>query len=198
MSKTVLNTSIPGPGVPMQKPSWVDALALVVVVAVAVVLGEYNPVELHPRFWDFIPPENAFVSGARKLRQFVEALTPASFGFAVVGLARALREPRPSRRLVFRQPGVAACAAIVAAIAAGIVSTSAWIVRWLEFREPWLTPGAGMVIGGAASRVSYCILATWAFLACGGLWAWGRNWVNWLGCALGILLLVNSVLGWLP
>jgi hypothetical protein len=182
----------------MPKPSWIDVLALAAVIVVAVVLRQCGQIIPAWRPWDFVPPENAFIVVARNVRRVLETLTPSIFGFAVVGFSRVLRQPRPRRILQFRQPGVAACAAIVAALAAGTVNTAVWMVRWFEFGEQWLTPSAGMVINLAARHVSSCVLAAWAFLACGGLWTPGRNWVNRLGCALGILLLVNSVLEWLP
>jgi len=182
----------------MRKPSWIDLLALAAVVVVAWAIIRYYQTDLHPRSSDFVPAENAFLDGARKVRFFLDRVTPACFGLAVVGLVRVFRESRPRRRLMFRQPGVAACAAFAAALAAGAVNMAVWTVRWLEFSEAWLTPGEGMVIALALRQLPYCILAAWAFLAFGGLWTHGRNWVNWLGCAIGIVAIVDLIVEWLP
>ena len=46
--------------------------------------------------------------------------------------------------------------------------------------------------------MGFCVLAVWAFLALVGLWTSGRNWVNWLGCAIGLLTVVNLALRCLP
>jgi hypothetical protein len=181
-----------------ERPSWIDVLALVTVIVVGVALGWYSRNKLHRGTWDFVPPRNVFLSGARQARHFLDVATPVGFGLAVVGLARVLREPRSRRRLLLGQPGAAACAALVAALGAGAANTAIWTVRWFEFGEQWATPGAGMFFNLAARNVSYCILAAWAFLAFGGLWTHGRNWVNWLGCALGMLAVAKTVLWCLP
>jgi hypothetical protein len=184
--------------IPMQKPSWIDILALAAVIVGAVALRWHCQIELHPRVGNFLPPEKAFINVARNVRHVVEEVTPAVFGFAVVGFARVLREPAPRRRLLFRQPGVAACAAMVAALAAGAVNTAIWAVRRWEFSEAWLNPGPAMAITLGARHLSYCVLAVWAFLAVGGSWTPGRNWVNRLGCVIGSLVVVDSVLRCLP
>jgi hypothetical protein len=178
----------------MQRLFRIDMLALTAVIAGAAALRFYCQIELHPGVWDFGLADNAFINGARKARHFVEALLPVVFGFAAVGFARVLREPAPNRRLLFRQPGVAACGAIMAAFAAGWVNIAVWAVGRLEFSSQWGTFSAAMVISQGERHLSHCVFAVWAFLAVGGLWTPGRNWVNWLGCTIGSLAAVNSAL----
>jgi hypothetical protein len=182
----------------LRHPSALDVLALATVIVVGLVVSQYSPIGIQPRTWDFSYPGNLFLAGVHKARHALNAAAPVGFGLAVVGFARVLREPRPRRRRLFRQPGVAACAAIAAALAAGAVNTAVWVVRWLEFHEEWLSPRASMFFTLAGRHVSDCVLGAWAFLALGGLWSPGRNWVNRLGWALGVLALVNTVLWCLP
>jgi hypothetical protein len=182
----------------MTRPSRIDWVALAAVEVAARVLRLCGQIQPAYRLWDFAPPDYALNTLVRNVRRVVEALIPACFGFAVVGFARVLREPTPDRGPLFHQPGVTACAAIVAAFAAGSVNTAVWMVRLFEGGEQWLTPSASMVINLATRHVSTCVLAAWAFLACGGLCSSGRNWVNWLGCVLGVLLIGSSVLEWMP
>jgi hypothetical protein len=183
----------------MQKFSWVDILALGAAVAGALALKHFCwDAVYHPWAWNFVPTQNAFINGIHKARHIADELTPVVFGFAMVGLARVFREPAPHRRLLFRQPGVAACAAIVAALAAGGARTAIWIVFWFEYSAPWATPSIAMVIDLGARPMGFCVLAVWAFLASVGLWTPGRNWVNWLGCAIGLLTVVNLALRCLP
>jgi hypothetical protein len=180
------------------KLSWIDTVTIAAVIIGAIALGWFSEIELHPRAWRSGSPAGGFISGARKVRDLIDDMTPAVFGFAVVGLARALWESDADRRLLFRQPGVAACAAAVAALAAGVMSTAMWAVRCWEFSEPSGSPRLAMVITYAARHLTSSVLVIWAFLALSGLWMRGRNWVNWLGCAIGFLAIVNSALWFLP
>ena len=182
----------------MRKPSRIDLLALVAVIVGTAAWRWYVPIEWHSGIWESgVLLDDPRSKGVRAVHHVVEWLTPAVFGLAAVGLARALREPMPGRASLFRQPGVAACAAIVAALAAGAMNTAVWTIRWLEFSEPWLTPAPAMLIDQSAWYLGPCVLAVWAFLAVAGVWMPGRNWVNRLGWAIGSLAVVGSVLRWL-
>jgi hypothetical protein len=92
---------------------------------------------------------------------------------------------------LFRQPGV------VAALITAAANTTLWLVRWIELQEALPLP-VHTLFEIAARHVSFCVLAVWAYLAFGGLWASGRNWVNWAGGTLGALAILNSVLWCLP
>jgi hypothetical protein len=183
----------------MQKFSSIDMLTLAAAVAGAMAIKHFCwDAEYHPWAWDFVHTKSAFINGIHTARHIADQLTPVVFGFALVGLARVLREPAPRRRLLFRQPGVAACAAIGAALTSGGVKTAIWIVCSFEFSAPWATPSVALVIDLGARPMGFCVLAVWAFLALVGLWTSGRNWVNWLGCAIGLLTVVNLALRCLP
>jgi hypothetical protein len=182
----------------MDRPTRADLLALAAVIVGAAALRAWGRIELYPGHWDFSPPDNTVLQGARLLRRVVEEMTPAVFGFAAVLLAQVIREPAVRRRMMFRQPGVAASAAIVAALAAGMVNTAIWMVRWLEFAESWLTPGPSTVIRLASRYLGPCVLSVWGFLIAGRLWTSQRNWVNGLGLVLGVVAILYSVLWYLP
>jgi hypothetical protein len=106
--------------------------------------------------------------------RYVDLLMPAM-------LAIRLRRPRPTWRRLSRQPGVVACAAGTAAMAAGCLIVA---VRLL-FNSPtgpsfdsqgWLT---------VESRVPVAILASWLLLALSGRWRAEPGWVDRVGRFLG-------------
>jgi hypothetical protein len=141
------------------------------------------------------------VDGMHKARHFLNAATPVGFGLALVALAWVFREPLPRRRRLFLQPGVSACVAFVAALLAGTANGAMWTIRWLEFHEQWLAGSrvtTNVLFSSAQSYLPFCIVAAWVFLALGGLWTQGRNWINRLGIALGVMAVVHSLLWCLP
>ena len=94
------------------------------------------------------------------------------------------------RGILFRQPGVAACTRrVVSALITAGTTPVLWLVRRIEFQEDseWLSHGfpLGILFEIAARHASFCVVAVWAFLAIGGLWSFGRSWVNWLGATVG-------------
>jgi hypothetical protein len=181
----------------LRSPSWLDVVTLAAVVAAVVAFYQCGWVRASPRH--FPSDGNLIVDGLHEARRVLNAVMPVSFGLAIVGFVRVLREPRQLRSLLFRQPGVAACAAMVAALITAGANAALWLVRSIEFQEAWLSNGfLSMVLEIAARHVSFCVLAVWAYLAFGGLWASGRNWVNWVGGTLGVLAILNSVLWCLP
>jgi hypothetical protein len=141
------------------------------------------------------------VDGMHKARHFLNAATPVGFGLALVAFAWVFREPLPRRRRLFLQPGVSACVAFVAALLAGTANGAMWTIRWLEFHEQWLAGShttTNALFSSAQSDLPFCIVAVWVFLALGGLWTRGRNWINRLGIALGIMAVVHRLLWCLP
>jgi hypothetical protein len=181
----------------LRNPSWLDVVTLAAVGASVVVFYQFGWIRALPR--QFPSDGNPILDGLHEARRVLHAVMSVGLGLAVVGFVRVLREPRQARSLLFRQPGVAACAAMVAALMTAGANTALWFVRWIEFQEVWLSNGfLSVLLEIAARHASFCVVAVWAYLAFGGLWASGRNWVNWLGGALGVLALLNSVLWCLP
>jgi hypothetical protein len=184
----------------LRNPSWLDVITLALVVAALVACYQCGWLRMSTKTRVFLPQGNILIDGLHEFRHILTNAMPVVLGLAVVGFARVLREPRPARVLLFRQPGVAACAAMVAALITAGANTGLWVVRWVEFREEWLSRGfpVSVLFDIAARHVSFCVIAVWVYLAIGGMWAPGRNWVNWLGGTLGVLSVLNAFLWCLP
>ena len=183
----------------LRMPSQLDVLTLAAVVLAGGAIyacGWTSVLTSH-----FSPDESVFIVAFQKGRQIFNSALPVGFGLAIVGVARVLREPRETRPTASLQPGVAACAAMVLAalITAGAQTPRLSLVRWIEFQEQSQLSGFVTALWPiAASHASFSVLAVWIYLAFGGLWASGRNWVNWLGGALGVLVVLNALLWCLP
>ena len=179
------------------RPSMLDALALVVVGIGGVALSQYDWASTRTRH--FASDPNILINGLNNACNVLNAATPAGFGLAVVAFARVQRERGPQRGRLFFQPGVAACVAFVAALIAGAIGSAVWAVRRFEFHNQWLAGAATNIFFNLAQyHLSFCVLGVWAFLGFGGLWTQGRNWVNWLGIALGVMGVVQTLLWCLP
>jgi hypothetical protein len=182
-------------------PTLLDAITLATLGAALVAcykLGWITPPRRTPVFES---DANSLSARLHDARHILNSAMPFGIALAIAGFARALREPRPARILLFRQPGVAACAALVAAMITAGANTALWLVRWIEFQEQWLSNGfpAQILFDIAARHVSISVIAAWAYLAFGGMWARpGGNWVNWLGLTLGILAVFNTLLWYVP
>lgn len=184
----------------LRYPAWVDVITLAAVITALAAFYQCGWIRTSRLAADFFPHGNILIDGLHDVRHVLRIAMPVILGLAFVGFARALREPRQSRVVMFRQPGVAACAALVAAFFTGGANTLLCVARWVEFREVHGTTGfaVSILFDIAARYVSFCVIAVWVYLAIGGSWAPGRNWVNWLGCTLGVLGVLSAFLWCLP
>ncbi len=182
-------------------PTWLDWIIVAALGAALVAcykVGWITPPRKTPVFES---DANSLSARLHDARHFLNCATPFGIAVAIAGFARVLREPRPARCLLFRQPGVAACAAVVAALITAGANTALWLVRWIEFQEQWLSNGFPVQILSeiVARHVNICVIAAWAYMAFGGIWARrGANWVNWLGGTLGILAVFKTLLWYVP
>jgi hypothetical protein len=182
-------------------PTWLDWITLAALTAALVAcykVGWITPPRKTPVFES---DANSLSARLHDARHILNSATPFGIALAIAGFARVLREPRPARSLLFRQPGVAACAALVAALITAGANTALWLVRWIEFREQWLANGfpVQIVFESTTRHLTICVIAAWAYLAFGGAPARaGANWVNWLGGTLGILAVFNTLLWYVP
>ena len=181
----------------LRMPSRLDVVTLAAVVLAGGAIYTFGWTRVLTNH--FPPDENVIIAALRNVRQILNSAMPIGFGLAIAGVARVLREPMEKRRQLFLQPGVAACAAMLAALIVATANMTLSLVRWIEFQEqsqPSVFVTALWPIG--ASHASFSVLAVWIYLALGRLWASGRNWVNWLGGTLGVLVVLNALLWCLP
>jgi hypothetical protein len=182
-------------------PTWLDVIIAGALAAALFTCYQLGWIRTPERTRFFAPDPSPVIAWLHQARHLLSSGTPIVIALAIVGFARVLREPKLERRLLFRQPGVAACAAIVAALFTAGANTALWLVRLLEFQEQWLSNGFpdAILLDGASRHLSISVIAAWAYLAFGGMWARrGGNWVNWLGGTLGVLAVFNTLLGYVP
>ncbi len=182
-------------------PTWLDWITLAALTAALVACYKLGWITKPRKTPVFESDANSLSARLHDARHILNSATPFGVALAIAGFARVLREPRPARSLLFRQPGVAACAALVAALITAGANTGLWLVRWIEFREQWLSNGFPLQILSeiVARHVNICVIAAWAYLAFGGIWVRrGGNWVNWLGGTLGVLAVFNTLLWYVP
>jgi hypothetical protein len=177
-------------------PTWHDVIIAGALAAALFACYQLGWIRTPEKTRFFAPDPSSVIAWLHEARHLLSSGTPIGIALAIVGFARVLREPKPARRLLFRQPGVAACAAIVAALITAGANTALWLVRWIEFQEQWLRSGVPVqVLFDISTRhVSISVIAAWAYLGFGGVWARGGNWVNWLGGTLGVLAVFNTLL----
>jgi hypothetical protein len=183
--------------VPKLQPFWRDGAAVGAAIVAGLALSQCSLIGLPRSRVSFPDQGNVLLKTIHLARNVLDRSAMIGFSLAVAGLVRVLREPSHCRRLLVRQPGVAACAAVAAALAAGAVNTAVWGAWWIEFQSPWVAPHR-IFFPLAQRHVSNCVLGVWAFLALSGLQTRGRNWVNWLGWTLGVTAVVNSVVWYFP
>ena len=182
-------------------PTWLDVIIAAALAAALFACYQLGWIRTPERTRFFAPDPSSVIAWLHEARHLLSSGIPIGIALAIVGFARVLREPKPARRLLFRQPGVAACAAIVAALITAGANTALWLVRLLEFQEQWLSSGfpVAILLDSASRHLSISVIAAWAYLAFGGMWARrGGNWVNWVGGTLGALAVLNTLLGYVP
>lgn len=181
-------------------PTWLDVIIAAALAAALFACYQLGWIRAHEKTPVFERDPNSISAWLHEARYILSSAMQIGIILAIVGFARVLREPKSARRLLFRQPGVAACAAIVAALITAGANTALWLVRYVEFHDMWLTTGfpVNVLFDLAERHVSISVIAAWAYLAFGGVWARGRNWVNWLGGTLGFLAVLNTLLWYVP
>ena len=183
----------------LRNPSWLDFITLAAVITALAAFYQCGWIRTSRSAADFFPHGNILIDGLHDVRHVLRIAMPVILGLAFVGFAQRSAS-RVSASGSVSPAGVAACAALVAAFFTGGANTLLCVVRWVEFREVHGTTGfaVSILFDIAARHVSFCVIAVWVYLAIGGSWAPGRNWVNWLGCTLGVLGVLSAFLWCLP
>jgi hypothetical protein len=94
-----------------------------------------------------------------------------------------LRRPRPSRRHAFRQPGTAACLAVIVAGSLSLVA------NWRSLVVPLFGNPITYFLHGLL-RLGYSVLLVWLTLALAGVWRPSPDWIDRSGRVLGVFLIV--------
>lgn len=117
---------------------------------------------------------------------------PSVMTFSVAILILSLAQPRPRLRQVFRQPGVAACAAaVLACFVSFLLLTSDTI--WARNKSVFSAVGVNYWLSSSRSA-GFAVVGAWIVLALGGRWQSGRSWIDHTGRALGICWLAALAL----
>jgi hypothetical protein len=135
---------------------------------------------------------------------------PGLFAATLAVVLARLARPRPPLRRVALQPGSAACATALLAIAAEAVAYAArqayyWLGRgkFLEDFRRWLdymgVLGAFTteVLIRSTYAVGYAVAATWVVLALGRRCRPERSWIDRAGRAVAVAWIVTAFLFWL-
>ncbi len=168
-------------------------------------------------------PEPVAVPDPGVLSKAMEIAMPFLTAWTVALLLIGLRRPRPPRRRLTRQPGLAACAVgviVMVAVLVGyflrwaatwlwtaIVPTSTagaapgtWYVPRAPLQDLWYAIHSGFGAGSAA--IAEAVAAAWLIMALGGWWRPEKSGIDRLGRALGVawiaLMVVGYIAGFMP
>jgi len=136
-----------------------------------------DPVGRWPAFWGATHDHlrNALWYGF----QVAEALV---FGFTPAFLAVRLRRPRPPWGALIRQPGLAACLAMVFGLFWGTGALLTWF------------PGRFESVSAAPSAVGAAVVLAWGMLVLSRKWEAEPGWIDRMGRLLGCVAVGNAVL----
>ncbi len=171
-------------------PAILDAIILIVALAVAMAIAR--------AFLATPIPFYAQPKTSQRTAYVATGLASRFLGPTMVGLLVVrLRQPRPSRRRLSRQPGGAACAAATAALGAGgLVALSLTLFRSIPIssRDEQLWPIVEAGVGPA-------VAAAWVVLLVTGRWRSERSWIDRAGRVCGAssigLVIFQAFHGWL-
>ncbi len=200
-----------------RRPTLFDVMTLIAATAIGLAISQLGwPRGMLPG----APPVTGTVTSNGVTVSFTTATPPASSGYpsrrwaapvaqwtapgfpvlaAWTGayLASRLRAPRPRRRRLIRQPGLAAA---VAALAVLIVEAPAVVgIAWLDGRFGWATPSRVAQVAANATvllahHAGLAVAVAWLTLALAGRWRAERGWIDRWGRALGCAWIAAGLL----
>jgi hypothetical protein len=104
-----------------------------------------------------------------------------------------LRRPRPSRRRLMLQPGMAACCAVAVVTA---IDATAWMSYSIGLPPEYGTEMLARFWRLAWGHPGWGVAATWLGLALARRWRPEPGWIDRLGRALGVLWLTTLLCDW--
>ncbi len=187
-----------------RKPTLLDAMILVVAVAVGLALTRYPLGYQLPRLpvaTAAIAP-SAPVGAARTapihqmIIQVVAAsayVYPSVLTLTVAALVLRFIRPRPSVRRILRQPGAVGCAVAVFCCLLILPDRIPEILSWrgkgnLDWRDFF------NLSLNTARMTGLAVASAWLALALGGRWRAERTWIDWLGQVVAGAWIVALVL----
>lgn len=123
-------------------------------------------------------------------------LIPVAAGWTGLLLVQRSIPPRPSWRQIARQPGMAACFAVVLAFAWVVLCTGVLLLMmWLfSFDVDPLPLGQSMLLGHVFPLVGLSVAAAWFQLLLSRRWRPPRDWIDRAGRVVGVLWIVIGLI----
>jgi hypothetical protein len=172
-----------------------DALVLVAALAVGLA-ASCSYLRFLPGFSQVL---TGFSQVSSRIRDRIVAAVPCLAALSLAVIALSLRQPRQRFRRVARRPGVAACWAASLGFLFHLLADGRPVVKHFNF---FFWPEMALAFSGVDIMwlSAGCVAASWLTLALAGLWRAERDWVGWLGRAVGVawiaLFIILVISGW--
>jgi hypothetical protein len=174
-----------------RKPTLLDAMILIIAVAVGLALARYplgyNLPRLPVATATIAPFAPAGAAGTAPIHQAISPVVrvsayvyPSVLTLTIATLVLRFIPPRPSVRRILRQPGAVGCAVAVFCCLLILPDRIPQILSWrgkgnLDSRDFFNLSLSTSRMTGLA------VASAWLALALGGRWRAERTWVDWLG-----------------
>jgi hypothetical protein len=144
--------------------------------------------------------DNVFPVGSNSVRESVDrglylvfkSSIPFAAAWSVASVVVRLRQPRPSRRQLMRQPGAVACVVAVAVLLFGSLCTGPFVTLSVTVGD--LSTFSGLVLVWsviAIHPIGIGVGAAWLTLSLSGRWRAEPTWVDRVGRLLGCYWLLE-------
>jgi hypothetical protein len=180
------------PGSAIRRFSLIDAMILI--AATALGLGLDLWMRRMPVF-SLVPPTTRLSSLYYALAPWLSTAGCVALLWSLAVVPMRLRKPRPTRRRLWRQPGVTACAAAGLATLLSVVSSIPDRLGPQSLREHWESWYDVAHAASASTVTGPAIAIAWTVLALSGAWRAEASWIDRLGRGLGVTWFLLYVVG---
>jgi hypothetical protein len=185
---------------PMPRPTaarrftLLDGMILIGAIAVALGVLRGHPAKIHWRqYWNRSGSNVGWPDAQFVLYLVVVAMPPAASA-TLAALTIRLRKPRPKWRRLVRQPGLAACVAVVSAWAVGATYLAALRCLFPNSLASWDTPYLASFV--LSMLGGFAVIIAWTTQALARSARPERSWVDRLGRLVGAGWVAMSAMTW--
>jgi hypothetical protein len=175
-----------------RKFTLTDAMVLIAAIGVAFVLIRQYLDYLYGRNFALTPPGSFALTSYWKYGTFLSrVLAPLATSLSLALWVLRIRPPRPSRRRLFRQPGMVACTAAV-------LGTVIFLLKVFlnKFFLYWDNSGMQRLDAVWFVRLPLngeIVAVTWIVLILSGFWRSEPSWIDRAGRALGVYWILTAL-----